>query len=171
MMDSNAHIEQIMQHLEALESLCEKMPEPSAHDNQPLLQAVARMGGVTQCLANRLSAAIPNPHTMEHEIVAQLAPDHTPNPHSEPAPSPQAVTVGRPPFNLKQLVSVMDYYHYLKELFGNDADLLAHLTEVINQSEGMTEASDYIYQRMHWDPNEPLVVSFFELLDHYYQTK
>ena len=66
--------------------------------------------------------------------------------------------------NLKQVIKLNDKIWYISDLFNNSSADYEKAIDVVNESENLDSALEYLFNNFAWDQNKKSTISFLELV-------
>ncbi len=73
--------------------------------------------------------------------------------------------------NLKKAFSLNDRFRFRRELFGNSDSEFADAINMVEAMESLTEANEYFYDDLQWDPENPEVIDFMQIITKHFQSR
>lgn len=157
-------ISRIENQIKDLEGLFSLYDGADGDSHKRMLVALAELhrlqGNMLKCMAEK-TKSMPSVDIREQSPVST---------HMESVQSPVEKKEESPVFNLKQLVSIMDYYRFLKVLFHNDNTLLDDLSFFINSTPEYPQVLEYVDERFVWDEDEDTMSEFMGIVEKFYYT-
>lgn len=80
------------------------------------------------------------------------------------APHPSAPLRPSGTTDLKKYFSLNDRYLYSRELFGGDMKMFDSTLRFLEGVKDFSDIEDYFYSELEWDPEDPNVASFLDIL-------
>lgn len=72
-------------------------------------------------------------------------------------------------FDLKRLVSTLDFFRYKRELFSDDTNLIEEISDEISNMQSEEEAKEYLHQRMQWNWETSSVNDFMDVVSIFFK--
>lgn len=116
--------------------------------------------------------ALETPGDSEPEPAVEIAAE--PELVDEPELSDEDTTVDElrhPARELRQFFTINDRYRFRRELFGNSDTSMADLLNMIEAMSSVTEAQDYVYSDLEWDPDNEEVQEFMTIVTRYFNER
>lgn len=129
------------------------------------------------------------PEIPEESVASDMPEDSVsesePEPECEPLPEqqPENDEVGdtddaddepepsAPTRELRQFLTINDRYRFRRELFGNSDTAMADTLNMIEAMGSLSEAQEYLYSDLEWDPETEEVKEFMVIIDRYFNER
>lgn len=72
---------------------------------------------------------------------------------------------------LRKAFSLNDRFRFRRELFGNSDTEFADALNMLEAMETLSEANEYFYDDLQWDPENPEVIDFMQIVTKHFQGK
>lgn len=72
-------------------------------------------------------------------------------------------------FDLKRLVSTLDFFRYKRELFSDNTNLIEEISDEISNMQSEEEAKEYLHQRMQWNWETSSVNDFMDVVSIFFK--
>lgn len=80
----------------------------------------------------------------------------------------RAAAITKPVTSIRKAIGLNDRFMYIRELFGNDADIFESTVDQLDKAKGIIEAISYLEQHFKWTKNE-ISLKFMELVKRRYE--
>lgn len=75
----------------------------------------------------------------------------------------------RPSKSLTSCFSINDNFRFRRELFGNSAQAMKMALESVSEMQTMSDAEEFFYEELQWNPENPVVQEFMVIIDRFFQ--
>lgn len=137
---------------------CEVADTEEPHDN---VQFVIQTEEAPLEMADDEPAEMPSAEPQEFaDVDADEEPEEMAAPSFRSEGTPAA-------HDLSHAFTVNDRFLFIRQLFRGDAEDFAQTVKVLSAMPDLTEAKEYLFQDLMWDPSEPAVEGFVTILSRY----
>ncbi|MCM1021185.1 MAG: hypothetical protein NC343_02285 [Muribaculum sp.] len=105
------------------------------------------------------------------EVVAEIEPDKNGYAETEETITLDEKLARDQSKCLRKAFSLNDWFRFRRELFGNSDTEFADAINLVEAMGTLAEANEYFYDDLQWDPDNPEVVDFMQIITKHFQSK
>ena len=152
----DADIFDVLTHLERLFGDREKLSELTPNEAIEIFDRLSRINGMLIREASRQRK-----QTKQAVVTTEVTPEVKTQEDSTPTAS----------FDLRKMVSALDFFRFRRELFQDDDELIRDISAELGLRSSATEAMAYLHQRMQWEAEDPTVNDFTEVVSDFFRKR
>ncbi|WP_304295969.1 hypothetical protein [Porphyromonas gulae] len=152
----DADIFDVLTHLERLFGDREKLSELTPNEAIEIFDRLSRINGMLIREASKQRKQTKHA-VMATEITSEVK-------KQEESTSPAC-------FDLRKLVTTLDFFRFRRELFQDDDKLIRDISGELGLLSSAKEAMAYLHQRMQWEAEDPTVNDFAEVVSDFFRKR